>query len=469
MKRALPLLLTVVLALSALMTPVCASTGGSAPETPTMPDWVITEIANDTTGEGKALTNGYATGADVFEFIELCNTSGKTLNLYDYAVTYNGHNRGENFENKIVESTPIKGGDYLDGSTLIPTDGSVYVDISTRPQNPAACEVAPGEVVVLWFIFYDAYYSHFNNGTALTFDDFRAYWGMDSDTTVIAIDACTTAKKGGNAQNFNIKNKDTGTYGIAKWSEALDAATNTPDCEGLVGAYTDSTDLVCWATMDFKDLLYSGSQADATYHFTWDFGGYTTHDQTYIYDDREPYTYDARRGYILSVYDIPSPGSLSVLQKMTLGLELEAGESFEFINDGTLYYPYLDFDFKGYLVNDTLYKSGETFTADKAGVYAFDYLFVDPNATEAPTEAPTEPVTEPATEAPTEPTTEAPTAPVTEAPTEAPTTPADDSTAEALSETSAAPTDEGCASLAAMAILPLLLGAAWLSRKARGH
>ena len=59
-------------------------------------------------------------------------------------------------------------------------------------------------------------------------------------------------------------------------------------------------------------------------------------------------------------------------------------------------------------------------TADEAEDYAFDYLDIDPNATEAPTEAPTEEPTEAPTETPTEApaaeTDEAPTTPVTSAP-----------------------------------------------------
>ena len=80
------------------------------------PDWIITEINPDQQGDG---TGGWSDGKDVFEFFELYNNSGKTLNLYDYAMFYNGYGRTNadlRFENVIVEYTPFNGPDWRDGT-----------------------------------------------------------------------------------------------------------------------------------------------------------------------------------------------------------------------------------------------------------------------------------------------------------------------------------------------------------------
>ena len=65
------------------------ATGASAAEQ-VGPDWIITEICMDQKGDGSA---GYSDNKDPFEFIEIYNNSGRELNLYDYALTYNGNNR----------------------------------------------------------------------------------------------------------------------------------------------------------------------------------------------------------------------------------------------------------------------------------------------------------------------------------------------------------------------------------------
>lgn len=156
MKRNLSIFLTILMLLSvAVVLPAFAD------ETVTgqtdAPEWIITEIANDTAGND-ANTNGYpaVNSKDVFEFIEIYNNSGRELDLYDYALTYDSATRdSENFENRITESTPIKGGDYLDGFDLVPDEGqAVFGDLSLKPVNPDTCLVAPGEVVVLWMVYY---------------------------------------------------------------------------------------------------------------------------------------------------------------------------------------------------------------------------------------------------------------------------------------------------------------------------
>ena len=68
----------------------------------TSPDWIITEISPDTNGND-SFVGGYNSGADVFEFIEIYNNSGRVLNIYDYAVFYNGNSHTSTlFETQIV-------------------------------------------------------------------------------------------------------------------------------------------------------------------------------------------------------------------------------------------------------------------------------------------------------------------------------------------------------------------------------
>ncbi len=436
----------------------------AAPEGAGIPDLLITEIANDTSGADRGYTNGYTTGNDVFEFLEICNTSDKTVNLYDYALIYNGHGRGnDNFENLIVECTPFKAGDYLDQSSLIPSDGTAFGDLSLRPQNPETCELAPGEVVVVWMMFYECYYADFNEGKGLSMDDFRAHWNLPAGTKVIAVDACTNPQKGGHNKNFNLKNKDTGTYGIARQSAAMNEAANVDGAAGLAGRFSENEDIICWATMDFIDQL-PGSVANTACHFTWDYDGYAAKDQCYdYYNDFEPYTYDARREYLLTLQDTPTPGTLSTLQKISLCLPLEAGDSVTF-DEAVLYFPILPEEIKGFLIGDRIYALGETFTAETAGIYTLEYAFTDSldpetgSESETDTSAP-ESVPDGATDA----------AETTGAPHATDTTTADGSTAagtDSASNTVGGTTvEDGCASALGLILLPILLTAGLALRK----
>ena len=178
------------------------------------------------------------------------------------------------------------------------------------------------------------------------------------------------------------------------------------------------------------------------------------------------YDFDIRREMLVEKNVEPSLGRLTTLQKMWLGVELDANETFV-VGDNTFYAPYSEAgEFAGLKINDKLYKVGETFTATAAGVYTIDYAYGKQaeETTAAPeTEAPTTeaPTTEaPVTEAPTTdaPATEAPTtdAPATEAPTtNAPTTEAPKTD------------DGGCGGFVALGIVACLIPAAIVVLKKR--
>lgn len=180
-------------------------------------------------------------------------------------------------------------------------------------------------------------------------EDFCAHWGVPEDVKVIAVDANSSTKNGGNGKNFNVKNSAVGTYGIAKQSPELEAGNNVKDAPKITGSYTESQHLVFWVTMDFNDMLMNGSAANATYSFTWDFAGYAAVDQSYTYIRDEDYTYDARRGLLLTMYDQPTVGTLNTVQKMALGVELAEGESFT-LDESRMYYPWLEEDVTGFKI-----------------------------------------------------------------------------------------------------------------------
>ncbi len=481
MKKIICTILCLVLALTFPASLSVLSISAEETDDVQTPDWIITEIGNDTSGTDKGYTNGYTGGADTFEFIELYNNSDRTLNLYDYALIYNGHGRGsENFENLIVESTPIKPGDYWDGSTFVPTDNTVYGDFSNKPVNPETCEVAPGEVVVLWMMYYESYLAMYNEGKGLSMADFRAHWQVPDDTKVIAVDANGAAKRGGHGKNFNVKNSEVGTYGIALQSEALNAATNTDDSTGLAGSFCENEDIIFWATVDFADQLFEGSRANATHHFTWDMAGHAAEDEVHFHQhDNRPYTYDARRGAPLTVYDAPSVGTLTLFQKLTLGVTIEAGETYLF-DGATIYYPLLTKDIYGFIVDGTRYAYGETFTATESKVYDFAFSYTKEYLSETETEAMPDTESETLSETESTPTPDSEalsetlgeSAPVT-AP-ESELTDADTSTSESdtmptsEAESKATQADGGCASVLSLAVgLPCLIGATSICARKR--
>jgi hypothetical protein len=238
-------------------------------------------------------------------------------------------------------------------------------DLTNKPVNPATCTVDPGEVVVLWVMYVETYYAAWNSGKGLSVDDFRTFWNIPANVKVIAVDGNgDTSNYGGNDKNFNLKNSGVGTYGIALYSDALNTAANT-----TAGAdaffpvvYTDSPELASWATVDFTAQLLAGSLANATYNYTVDNQGFGATE----WDYKE----DSRRMVLLEPYAEASVGTLTTMQKLTLGAPLGAGESVTFA-EGTFYIPDITTlgGFKGFVIGETLYPVGTTFTAATAGKY----------------------------------------------------------------------------------------------------
>lgn len=375
MKKATAIALTISMLITVSMVIVIAGgsvMNASAVAPANTPLWVITEVSPDQKGDG---TGDWSNNDDCMEFIEIYNNSGTVLNLYDFCLTYNGSGRtSSNFESSIVEITPIKPGNYLDGTTL-PWSGKTKTcsDLSNMPVNPDTCLVQPGEVVVLWFLYYQVYYSDWNSGKGLSLDDFRSFWDVPTDVKVIAVDGNSDTGYGGHDKNFNLKNSGVGTYGLAYYSDELNTAANTVGSTYPV-VYDRSTELVAWASVDYDRQPKITSNTNRTFNYTVDTYGYGASEWNYIDD--------ARRMVLLEVDVDATPGRLTTLQKLTIGIPLDAAETFTL--DSKIYTPDKPKglgNFKGFIINDIDYVPGSTFTASEAGIYSFAYSYSTHGAT----------------------------------------------------------------------------------------
>lgn len=482
MKKLTALMLALLIALSAATTLAGAVvvTEPAPAWTTTEPDLIITELCPDNQGNG---IGGYNDGKDPLEMFEIYNNSDFTLNLYDYCITYNGNSvTNDMYENAIVEITPFltnnqwedKPGNYLDGTVLpyTATDGKDCCDLSNLPKNPETCLIEPGEVVVVWCMYFEAYLKDWNDGKGLSIDDFRSFWNIPADVKVIAFDGNSNTSHGGNDKNFNLKNSGCGSYGIAKYSDALNAAANTEkttkDASGKYGyinifdekTYREFEDLVSWINVDFNTFGMS-SMANYSYNFTVDYGKGA---EMLSGASGKEHQYDSRRGAFLEMYAEPTPGRLTDIQKLTLkNYKFKAGESVVIPGaetvDSLLYTIWAAEEgkvFTGLKINGTEYKAGATFTASAAGKVTVEPMFdtkqetTKPETTKAP-EVTTAPETSKASDS-----TKAPDA--TKAPDDATKAP----------ETTAAADKKGCGSsvaAAAVAVCAIFGSAVVIRRK----
>ncbi len=407
------------------------------------PEWLITEVCNDQKGTVDSAAYGYdeSSGIDPFEYIEIYNNSDRTLNLYEYCLTYQGSgNTSSNFETQIKEITPFltnntysdEVGNYIDGSpfyeawkngtplTSTKGDGSTLV-MNDSLKNPKNCDVAPGECVIIWMPYYEAYLSKFNDGQGMTMANFRAFHGIPDDVKVIIADANSDTGNGGNAHNFNVKNSDCGTYGIAKYSDELNLACNTPKADGgqadgiMTEGYSKYEPMVTWASVDLAAKYQTGVNPTKYFNLVPDIDWVNA--ETYDWE------WSGGRMIVLESDANPTPGSLTDQQKLFICPEtLQPGTKINFMASNTLGVIYAPekrtgdtrMSFKGYNINGVVYDLNTEFTVPAEGVTSFSYEYVEEKIT-LPTDEPYEPDT-----TPVETTTETPTEEVTTtaAPTE---------------------------------------------------
>ncbi len=417
------------------------------------PDWLITEVCNDQKGTVDSSAYGYteSDGVDPFEYIEIYNNSDRTLNLYEYCLTYQGDaNNHNNFQTQIKEITPFltnntysdEVGNYIDGSPFYeawkngnPMDSTkgdgITLVMNDSLKNPKNCDVAPGECVIIWMPYYEAYLSKFNDGQGMTMANFRSFHGIPDDVKVIIADANSDTANGGNVHNFNIKNKDCGTYGIAKYSDELNLACNTPKADGkqasgfMTEGYSKYEPMITWASIDIAAKYQVGLNNTKYYNLVPDID--------WVNADAYDWEWSGGRMIILESDANPTPGRLTDHQKLFICPEtLQPGTKINFTNSNTLGVIYapekrtgdIRSRFVGYKINDVVCELANEYTVPADGVKSFGYEYKEEQIT-LPTDEPYEPEPTPAettTKAPDN-TTEAPTDPVTtdvtaEAPTE---------------------------------------------------
>ena len=156
------------------------------------PDIVITEVVPDNVGD------------DDYEFVEIVNTSDRALNVFDYSFVANGsYNAYTNeYFNKV---DPIIPGDI--GNILAAEPGSIYYKNAPTNVDYASGWLQPGETAVLWSYYNSCYIK------ALTFADFRNYFGLSESVKIFAMDTDNTAYSG-RSERQNLGNTGQYIYGI---------------------------------------------------------------------------------------------------------------------------------------------------------------------------------------------------------------------------------------------------------------
>lgn len=157
------------------------------------PRLVITEVMPD------------SKGSDVFEYVEVVNTSGQTINIFDYtfvARTSSYMACSNEFFNK---ANPLIPGDV--GNILSAEPGYVYNDVVPTNIEYKDGWLEPGEIVILWSYYSDSAIA------GATFDDFYNYYDLDRSVKVIAMDSDCTSYSG-RALRQNLGNSGSYLYGL---------------------------------------------------------------------------------------------------------------------------------------------------------------------------------------------------------------------------------------------------------------
>ncbi len=389
-KKTISVVLTLFLLL--LGTSVSAVEGEPVTEVSKQGDWAITELCIDQKGDG-TWTNGYNNDMDIYEYIEICNTSGKVLNLYNYCLTYcSAYRTNERFERDITEITPFltgnvwvdQPGNYFDGSTNSGQYKTYNMTTENAPKNPETCMVEPGGIVVIWLVGTESYYTLWNNGKGASMADFREFYGIDESVTVIAADGNAVAGAHGHDKNFNLKNNSIATYGIAYYSDELNRQANTTPGGANVyktESYVKSTEMVSWVNVEYADNTIKNPEiakatvANHSINFVTDIGGHSAKKWNQVFDMRRM----ALNEYLAT----PTPGSLTDLQKLyIIGNSLNPGDVLTLYGDtsydadSVLVLPSDGSEqCLGWNINGTLYPIYSTLVVPEEGIQSVDLAY----------------------------------------------------------------------------------------------
>ena len=139
---------------------------------------------------------------NAFPAMELTNTSGAALDLYNYSLvrTESGVN-GAKTDSGFKYSTALKAGNPVAKGE---GNGAYYYFAQNSISNPEICMLQPGESVVVWFVNQDTYASYYTDDE-FGVEYFRQYWvnngcpdlGMKNTdgeymVKVVAVDGCTS-------------------------------------------------------------------------------------------------------------------------------------------------------------------------------------------------------------------------------------------------------------------------------------
>lgn len=178
------------------------------------PDIVITEVAPDTVG------------ADLYEYVEVVNTSGRAINMFDYSFVSAPDFRAY-YNEYFKKINPIIPGDV--GNILASNPGSYYYDTAPTNVNYDSGWLQPGEVAVLWSYYTEAAESQ------RTFKDFRTYYNMSDDVKLFAMDTDNSTYSGRTIRQ-NLGNTGQYIYGLIENSNINwygDVWTSNPVMEAV--------------------------------------------------------------------------------------------------------------------------------------------------------------------------------------------------------------------------------------------
>lgn len=109
---------------------------------------------------------------NAFSAMEITNTSGTNVNLYNYAIVRNELGTACSYGKGFTRAVELRAGNPVNKGM---NNGAYYYFIEEHISNPDTCVLAPGETAVIWFVSEGTYQSYFRDDD-FGIDYFRQYW-----------------------------------------------------------------------------------------------------------------------------------------------------------------------------------------------------------------------------------------------------------------------------------------------------